>query len=146
MIRIILFKILILFFAQVSAQDSSFLFVKTSPDLGNRAITCMTTDTNDHMWIGTYGGGLKRYDGLNVETYNHDPFSKSSISNSTVFDLIFNKNQGLWIATQNGINHFNPNTKSFSLFKPISETISVHALCEIDNNILVVGTLSLIHI
>ena len=140
MIRIILFKILILFFSQVSAQDSSFLFVKTNPDLGNRAITCMTTDTNDHMWIGTYGGGLKRYDGLNVETYNHDPFSKSSISNSTVFDLIFNKNQGLWIATQNGINHFNPNTKSFSLFNPISETISVHALCEIDNDILVVGT------
>ena len=28
----------------------------------------MTTDSKDHMWIGTYGGGLKRYDGLNVET------------------------------------------------------------------------------
>ena len=100
----------------------------------------MTTDSKNHMWIGTYGGGLKRYDGLNVETYSHDPFSESSISNSTIFDLVFSENQGLWIATQNGINHFNPNTKSFSLFNPTSNFISVHSLCEIDDNVLVVGT------
>ena len=71
------------------------------------------------MWVGTYGGGLKRYDGLNVETYSHDPFSESSISNSTIFDLVFSENQGLWIATQNGINHFNPNTKSFLYSTPL---------------------------
>ncbi len=140
MIRIVLFTISTVFFAKISAQDSSLLFVKTNPDLGNRAITCMTTDSKDHMWIGTYGGGLKRYDGLNVETYSHDPFSESSISNSTIFDLVFSKNESLWIATQNGINHFNPNTKSFSLFNPVSDFISVHSLCEIDENILVVGT------
>ena len=140
MYRFLLIIINSFFFAQVSAQDPSFLFVETSPDLGNRAITCMTTDNNDHMWIGTYGGGLKRYDGLNVETYNHDPFSKSSISNSTVYDLIYKKNQGLWIATQNGINLFDLNTKSFSLFNPSSESISAHALCDIGDNYLVVGT------
>lgn len=100
----------------------------------------MTTDSNNHMWIGTYGGGLKRYDGLNVETYSHDGSSTSSISNSTIYDLVYNKNQGLWIATENGINHFDPNTKSFSLFNPNSEFISAHSLCEIDENILVVGT------
>ena len=140
MIRIVLFTISTVFFAQVRAQDPSFLFVKTNPDVGNRAITCMTTDTNNHMWIGTYGGGLKRYDGLNVEIYNHDPFSESSISNSTIYDLVYKKNQGLWIATQNGINFFNPNDESFSLFNPASESTSVHALCEIDNDVLVVGT------
>ena len=140
MYRFLLFTIFTLFHAHINAQEASYLFVKTNPDLGNRAITCMTTDTNNHMWIGTYGGGLKRYDGLNVETYNHDPFSKYSISNSTIFDLVFNEDQGLWIATQNGINLFNPKTKSFSLFNPISETISVHALCEINDDVLVVGT------
>jgi signal transduction histidine kinase/ligand-binding sensor domain-containing protein/ActR/RegA family two-component response regulator len=140
MIRIILFTIFTVFFAKISAQDLSHLFVKTNPDLGNRAITCMTTDSKNHMWVGTYGGGLKRYDGLNVETYSHDPFSESSISNSTIFDLVFSENQGLWIATQNGINYFNPNTKSFSLFNPTSDFISVHSLCEIDENVLVVGT------
>ena len=121
MIRVVLFILLTVFFAEVSAQDSYLLFVKTNPDLGNRAITCMTTDSKDHMWIGTYGGGLKRYDGLNVETYSHNPFSQSSVSNSTVFDLVFNQNHGLWIATQNGINLFDPNTKTFSQFNPISE-------------------------
>lgn len=140
MIRIVLFTISTVFFAQVRAQDPSFLFVKTNPDLGNRAITCMTTDSNNQMWIGTYGGGLKRYDGLNIEIYSHDPFSTSSISNSTIYDLIFNQNQGLWIATQNGVNLLNPKTKTFSLFNPISETISVHTLCEINNDVLVVGT------
>jgi ligand-binding sensor domain-containing protein len=113
MIRIILFIYITVFFAQVRAQDPSLLFVNTNPDIGNRAITCMTTDTNNHMWIGTYGGGLKRYDGLNVEIYNHDPFSESSISNSTIYDLVYKKNHGLWIATQNGINFFNPNNESF---------------------------------
>ena len=33
-----------------------------------------------------------------------------------------------------------PTPNLFSLFNPISETISVHALCKIDNDILVVGT------
>jgi len=140
MIRIILFIYITVFFAQVRAQDPSLLFVNTNPDIGNRAITCMTTDTNNHMWIGTYGGGLKRYDGLNVEIYNHDPFSESSISNSTIYDLVYKKNHGLWIATQNGINFFNPNNESFSLFNPASESTSVNALCEIENDILVVGT------
>ena len=140
MFRLLLIIISTLFFAQIKGQETSYLFVKTNPDLGNRAITCMTTDSNDHMWVGTYGGGLKRYDGLNVETYNYDPFSKSSISNSTVFDLVFNQNQGLWIATQNGINLFNLNTKSFTLFNPVSETISAHTLCKINDEILVVGT------
>lgn len=140
MIRIVLFTTITVFFAQVRAQDPSLLFVKTNPDIGNRAITSMTTDTNNHMWIGTYGGGLKRYDGINVETYSHDPFSESSISNSTIYDLVYKKNQGLWIATQNGINFFNPNNESFSLFNPASESTSVNALCEIENDILVVGT------
>ena len=120
MCRFLLYIIFTLFFDQVIGQEPSYLFVKTNPDLGNRAITCMTTDSNNHMWIGTYGGGLKRYDGLNVETYSHNPFSQSSVSNSTVFDLVFNQNHGLWIATQNGINLIDPNTKTFSLFKPIS--------------------------
>ena len=140
MYRFFSFILITLFFTQLNGQEPSYLFVKTNPDIGNRAITCMTTDSNNHMWIGTYGGGLKRYDGLNVETYSHDGSSTSSISNSTIYDLVYKKNQGLWIATQNGINHFNPNTKSFSLFNPTSETISVHALCEIDENVLVVGT------
>ena len=113
MIRFLLFTIYTVFFAQIHGQDPSYLFVKTNPDVGNRAITCMTTDTNNHMWIGTYGGGLKRYDGLNIETYSHDPFSESSISNSTIYDLVYNQNQGLWIATQNGINFFNLMTKNF---------------------------------
>ena len=140
MCRFLLYIIFTLFFDQVIGQEPSYLFVKTNPDLGNRAITCMTTDSNNHMWIGTYGGGLKRYDGLNVETYSHNPFSQSSVSNSTVFDLVFNQNHGLWIATQNGINLFDPNTKTFSLFNPISEIISAHALCEINDNLLIVGT------
>ena len=140
MFRIVLFTTITVFFAQVRAQDPSLLFVKTNLDIGNRAITSMTTDTNNHMWIGTYGGGLKRYDGINVETYSHDPFSESSISNSTIYDLVYKKNQGLWIATQNGINFFNPNNESFSLLNPASESTSVNALCEIENDILVVGT------
>jgi len=140
MFRFFSFALITLFFTELSGQEHSYLFVRTNPDIGNRAITCMTTDSNNHMWIGTYGGGLKRYDGLNVETYSHDGSSTSSISNSTIYDLVYNKNQGLWIATQNGINHFDPNTKSFSLFNPTSDFISAHSLCEIDENVLVVGT------
>ena len=140
MIPIVLFTISTVFFAQVHAQEPSFLFVKTSPDIGNRAITSIITDSNDYMWIGTYGGGLMRYDGLSIETYRHDRFSTSSISNSTIHDLVYKKNQGLWIATQNGINLFNPTDESFTLFNPVSESTSFHALCLIDNDILVVGT------
>ena len=93
MIPIVLFTISTVFFAQVHAQEPSFLFVKTNPDIGNRAITSIITDSNDYMWIGTYGGGLMRYDGLSIETYRHDRFSTSSISNSTIHDLVYKKNQ-----------------------------------------------------
>ena len=139
MFRFLYFIISTLFFSQINGQDPSYLFVKTNPDLGNRAVTCMTTDLNNHMWIGTYGGGLKRYDGLNIETYSHDPFSESSISNSTIYDLVFNQNQGLWIATKMVLISLIL-TKKLFLYSTLYETISVHALCEANNNILVVGT------
>ena len=59
MIKIYHFLVCSLIFVfGANAQENPFLFVKTSEDIGTRAITCMINDSNNQLWIGTYGGGL----------------------------------------------------------------------------------------
>ena len=98
----------------MSSQDSSFLFVKTNEEIGKRAITCMSKDANDYLWIGTYGGGLKKFDGIQVQTYQHTIDSDSSLSSSVINDIHLDANENLWIGTDKGLHLYDSYNDTFS--------------------------------
>ena len=122
------------------SQENPFLFVKTNEDIGTRAITCMINDSNNQLWIGTYGGGLKKYNGISVETFKHDVNAASVLSSSEIHDLYIDPKDALWIATSNGLNLYNQKTATFSHFNPDGIKLSVHSLAQLDEIRIIVGT------
>lgn len=74
-----------------------------------RPITSLSMDNGD-LWVGTNGNGLKKVtrDGT-VESYMADG-TGNSISDNFITDIA-NRNNGLWIATQYGLNFFDKRIK-----------------------------------
>lgn len=74
-----------------------------------RPITSLLMDNGD-LWVGTNGNGLKKVtqDGT-VESYMVDG-SGNSISDNFITDVA-NRSNGLWIATQYGLNFFDKKLK-----------------------------------
>jgi signal transduction histidine kinase/ligand-binding sensor domain-containing protein/DNA-binding response OmpR family regulator len=74
-----------------------------------RPITSLLMDNTD-LWVGTNGNGLKKVmpDGT-VEIYMADG-SPNSLSDNFITDIV-NRKDGLWIATQYGLNYFDKKLK-----------------------------------
>lgn len=80
-------------------------------------------DHEGTKWIGTYGGGLSRFDGLGWTTFT--PYgggkisfdaawtiypSGSGLGDLWVYDIFFDSDQTTWIATWKGVSHFDGKT------------------------------------
>ena len=69
-------------------------------------------DKNDEVWIGTgdrtmgISGGLSKFDGTAFTNYYP---SENGLPGNFVYDLAFDKNENLWIATENGLARFDGN-------------------------------------
>jgi ligand-binding sensor domain-containing protein len=69
------------------------------------------------FWLGTYGGGLNRFDPDRgcFSHYLYHPDNTNSISHNTILCIHKDLNGILWIGTMGGgLNKFNPRTKSFT--------------------------------
>ncbi|MCP4213694.1 MAG: PAS domain-containing protein [bacterium] len=89
----------------------------TDPDIV-MAIREQVLDGESIMWIGTYKKGLLR---LDPETgahsyYRHDPANVDSPGNNNVRSLLADRSGILWIATNSGLDGFDPRTGVFSHF------------------------------
>jgi serine phosphatase RsbU (regulator of sigma subunit)/ligand-binding sensor domain-containing protein len=66
-------------------------------------------------WLGYQDNGIDRYDKSSNTTtnYRYDPKDPSSLSNNNVRYIHEDKNGILWIATDAGLNRFDPTTEKF---------------------------------
>lgn len=129
-----------LFFSVALAQESTFLFVNANEDIGRRAVTSIVKDSNNQIWMGTYGGGLKKYDGISVKSFKHDLSNAAALSSSVVNSLLIDHNEALWIATNNGLNLFNEEKEAFNVYNPKNKNLAIHALAIHDDTNILVGT------
>ena len=60
-------------------------------------------DAAGNIWIGTIYGGLAKYDGTNWTVYDT---TNSGIPSNVVTQIIVDKNQNIWAATENGLAEF----------------------------------------
>jgi len=74
-------------------------------------------DSKGRLWIGTEGGGLNLFNrATNSFVHYVHSDAKNSISDNSV-ETIFEDAQGrLWIATTTGLNYFNPETNTFTVY------------------------------
>lgn len=74
------------------------------------------------LWIGTWGGGLNRFDPVTEQftRYRHDPDNPGSLRHNTVFSIYEDSRSSgtLWIGTiGGGLNRFDSRTGQFSHYR-----------------------------
>ncbi|MCU7549251.1 ATP-binding protein [Chitinophagaceae bacterium LB-8] len=103
--------------SQFAAGQQSIVFdhVTVENGLSSGSVLSITQDAKGFIWIGTMDG-LNRYDGNKVKIfksfYQDNPIGPSIKINQ----LIADKQQNIWIGTNNGLYVYNTRTDSFSVF------------------------------
>ncbi|WP_158658195.1 ligand-binding sensor domain-containing protein [Agarilytica rhodophyticola] len=108
-------------------------------------INAITQDSDGFIWLGGTQG-LARFDGAELKVYLADPSVSDSLSNNYVLDMLTDARGHLWIATGDGLNHFDPYLERFNVFRAqegSSTTLPDNFITDLemgDNNELFVAT------
>jgi PAS domain S-box-containing protein len=111
-------------------RTGRFINMKYAPDndnsLGSNNIMKIFKDRKGVVWIGTRNGGLNKLVVKNINgqsasdigyfvRYINNPQDPSSLSNNTIYAIHDDKQNNLWIGTNDGgLSRFNPETGLFS--------------------------------
>jgi signal transduction histidine kinase/streptogramin lyase len=89
----------------------------------NRIVSLHLDESENALWVGTWGGGLNRLD-LNdpyhttpqlaaFRTYRYNSNDPTSLSEDTVWSIAESADGYLWLGTQSGLNRFDPERQTF---------------------------------
>ncbi|MBL7825105.1 MAG: histidine kinase [Saprospiraceae bacterium] len=119
-----LFTLLFLFLSAVAlhAQPPNFMVYSLAQGLPQSQVFATLQDSRGYLWMGTQGGGLCRFDGLDFQTLTTEHGLPSNYINALWED----DQQRLWVGTNAGICFFQG--KSFEKI-PAVESRGVQALC-----------------
>jgi ligand-binding sensor domain-containing protein/two-component sensor histidine kinase len=108
-----------------------FTVYKHDPDdpnsISSNNIWCLWVDSNNYLWIGTFTGGLNRFDPKNetFTRYHHNPEDPHSISSDNIRSISEDVQGNLWIGTRDrGINILDPESHTFSKIRHDPENIN----------------------
>ncbi len=76
-------------------------------------------DSRGYMWMGTRGGGITKFDGINFKTFT----VKDGLVNNYVFCIKEDQQHNLWIGTNSGFSKYNG--LKFVNFKPAVDSAQV---------------------
>jgi ligand-binding sensor domain-containing protein len=124
-------------------------FLNSQPDVLNKTtIINMTLDSDQNVWLGLYSG-MAEWDHLKKSFIRcQNPIAYHGNLSSQVFDLLADKDQSLWLATQtNGFQKFSTASLQFtSMYVPekndpasISNS-SVQCITKVNDSIFALGT------
>jgi len=87
-------------------------------DLANSFILFLYIDSEDYMWIGTKYEGLFRYDAEQdiMLHFTHSLVDSTTLSNDFAICICEDVESNIWIGTNNGLNRFIPDQKSFKRY------------------------------
>ncbi len=91
----------------------------TAPLPRNPMVISIGEDRQGWMWFGTFGDGLRVLDphsGI-YKIYRHDPHDPGSLSNNEVRRVFVDHAGTVWIATDDGLDKFDPSTGRFRTYK-----------------------------
>ena len=108
--------------------SNSFTHYRNQPEdpdsLSHNNVHVIYQDSKDRLWVGTLGGGLELFDpvsgkfihfrtSLGTSEVKGEPETQDFISDNYVKDIKEDDKGHLWIATEEGLNRFNPNRRQF---------------------------------
>jgi len=78
----------------------------TGGGIVSRGVYVIRVDSKGNKWVGTYGGGLSKFDGTTWTHYT----SAEGLGDNWVYDLLFDKTGAMWVATWDGVSVFDGTT------------------------------------
>lgn len=130
------FQLLLLsfFLLKVSGQQNNFKIYNIEDGLPQSTIFSILQDSRGYLWIGTEGGGLCRFDGINFVTFT----KKDGLTGNTIRCILEDSYKNLWIGTENGLTFFNGlHFKPITVKYGISGTVITSLAEDQDHNVLV---------
>jgi ligand-binding sensor domain-containing protein/signal transduction histidine kinase len=82
-------------------------------------VVSLAQDREGTIWAGTYQQGVTLYDTHThrFETFRHDPSDPRSLSQNTVKRVHQDRKGTIWVATEDGLNRFDPVARSFTVYR-----------------------------
>ena len=86
--------------------------------LAGTRISALAQDRNGTLWIGTEDAGMHRFnpDTREYRAYSNNPERASTLSSDRVNVLFFDRVGVLWVGTQHGLNRFDTQTETFTVY------------------------------
>ena len=82
--------------------------------MSHRVITSFHEDESGVLWIGSYGGGLNRFDpGSETFTHYREP---QGLSSDAIYGILGDAEGRLWLSTNQGLSRFDPDSASFARY------------------------------
>lgn len=78
-------------------------------------VSKLLVDANGRLWIGFNAGGMAYYD-PKKDHFVRLPIGDKGLNNATVTAIIDDGNNGLWIGTRGGLNHYDIKTEKFEYY------------------------------
>ncbi|HEX7070179.1 MAG TPA: two-component regulator propeller domain-containing protein, partial [Rhodothermales bacterium] len=97
---------LLLLVPSARGQRLSFEHLTGSDGLSHAHVQAIVQDHLGFMWIGTYGGGLNRYDGYGFVVYEHDPADLTTLPNNNIHTIYEDREGTLWVGTWVGMSRY----------------------------------------
>jgi PAS domain S-box-containing protein len=95
-------------------------FTVYKPDPPRRIVDYLelVEDRKGALWLGTDSSGLHRFDPATGQfiTYAHDMDRPGTLSDNRVNSVHFDRSGTMWVATQNGLDKFDSNTGTFTVY------------------------------
>ncbi len=103
--------------------------------LAQSQVFAMIEDTRGYLWLGTQGGGLSRFDGIDFQTYN----TRDGLLSNYISSLMYDHEDILWIGTNVGLSRFD-GREFRSYMGEGEEPLEVRALLQYEDSLLWLGT------
>ncbi|WP_020530353.1 two-component regulator propeller domain-containing protein [Flexithrix dorotheae] len=104
----------------VLAQHNPIKFNKLKVDdgLSDSWITEICKDSEGFIWIGTFNGGVNKFNGYSTKVYAHDKTNKHSIASNRIGGILSDSKGRLWVANryEGGLNLYMKETDSFKKY------------------------------
>jgi ligand-binding sensor domain-containing protein/class 3 adenylate cyclase/predicted metal-dependent HD superfamily phosphohydrolase len=84
---------------------------KYEQSLSNDHILCIAQVKKHELWLGTYGGGLNRFDLANGKFESY--MEENGLPNNVVYGILQGTDNALWLSTNFGLSKFSIPNKSF---------------------------------
>jgi len=134
-----------LFASAIQGQSvpETFDFIGVKEGISKVGIATITQDHYGFIWIGTYGSGLYKFDGVDYVSYKHRVGDTTSLSSNLVYCTFIDSDKNLWIGTEDGLNRYDRDFDRFEVISPKDENQDSDAILSIGetkDGILLLGT------